>query len=90
MIESVYRRKREPVQVEVELWRDDGVRTLEVPAQFSELMTKEGVITFFERLRYSHRKEYCPWIAEAKKEETRLRRSEKAVQMLKKGIRTPG
>ena len=30
------------------------------------------------------------WIVEAKKEETRLRRLEKAVEMLKKGVKTPG
>jgi hypothetical protein len=75
--------------VEVELWKDEELRTLEVPAQFKEAMKKEGVISFFDRLSYTHRREYCRWITEAKKEETRLKRVEKAVEMLKKGIRTP-
>jgi hypothetical protein len=52
--------------------------------------TFEGMLPFFEKLSYSHRKEYCRWITEAKKEETRLNRLEKAIEMLKKGVRTPG
>ena len=42
------------------------------------------------RLSHTHRKEYCRWITEAKKEETRLKRLGKAIEMLKKGVRTPG
>ncbi len=76
--------------VDVALSKDDGLRTLEVPAQFADAMKKEGVTPLFDRLSYTHRKEYCRWISEAKKEETRLRRLENAVEMLKKGVRTPG
>jgi uncharacterized protein YdeI (YjbR/CyaY-like superfamily) len=61
-------------------------RIVEVPAQFENLMKKE----VFKKLSYTHRKEYCRWIAEAKKEETRLKRLEKAIEMLKKGVSTPG
>jgi uncharacterized protein YdeI (YjbR/CyaY-like superfamily) len=43
----------------------------------------------FEGLSHTHRKEFCRWIAEAKKEETRWRRSEKAIEMLRNGVRTP-
>jgi len=53
-------------------------------------MKKAGVLPIFEKLSYTHRKEYCRWITEAKKQETRLRRLEKAVEMLQKGISTPG
>ena len=76
--------------IEVVVCRDEVVRTLEVPAQFENLMKKEGLFTVFKNLSYTHRKEYCRWITEAKKEETRLRRLEKAIEMLKKGVRTPG
>jgi uncharacterized protein YdeI (YjbR/CyaY-like superfamily) len=48
-----------------------------VPVQFKAAMKKEGVSTLFDRLSFTHRKEYCRWIGEAKKEETRLRRLEK-------------
>ncbi len=76
--------------IEVVVWRDEVVRPIEVPAQFENLMKKEGLFTVFKKLSYTHRKEYCCWIKEAKKEETRLRRLEKAIEMLKKGVSTPG
>src|SRR3984893_18455680 len=76
--------------VEVVVWKDEEIRTVEVPAPFEKLMKKEGLLPVFEKLSYTHRKEYCRWITEAKKEETRLKRLEKAIEMLKKGIRTPG
>jgi len=76
--------------VEVVIWRDEAVRTVEVPAQFEKLIRKEGLLPVFEKLSYTHRKEYCRWITDAKKEETRLKRLGKAIEMLKKGISTPG
>jgi len=76
--------------IEVVVWKDDQVRTVEVPAEFEKLLNKEGLLPVFEKLSYTHRKEYCRWITEAKKEETRLKRLEKAIAMLKKGVSTPG
>ena len=76
--------------IEVVVWKDEDERTVEVPAEFKRLMKKEGVLAAFEKLSYTHRKEYCRWITEAKKEETRKARMTKAVAMLAKGIKTPG
>jgi hypothetical protein len=76
--------------LDVVLWKDVEPRTVEVPAPFATRMKKEGLLPFFEELSYTHRKEYCRWITEAKKEETRVARSEKAIAMLKQGIKTPG
>lgn len=76
--------------IEVVVWKDDDARTVEVPAQFENLMKKEGLLSVFKELSYTHRKEYCRWITEAKKEETRRKRLAKAIEMLKKGVRTPG
>jgi len=53
-------------------------------------MKKEGLLPVFKKLSYTHRKEYCRWITEAKKQETRLKRLDKAIEMLKKGVSTPG
>ena len=39
----------------------------------------------FERLAFTHRKEYARWIAEAKRDETRQRRVEQAVEMIRSG-----
>ena len=76
--------------IEVVVWKDEEIRTLEVPAQFTKLMEKEGVLPIFAKLSYTHRKEYCRWITAAKKEETHSKRLEKSIEMLKKGIKTPG
>ena len=76
--------------VQVELWKDETERTLEIPAPFAALLQKEKLLAGFEKLSYTHRKEYLRWIAEAKKEETRLRRIAKAVEMFREGAKTPG
>jgi Domain of unknown function (DUF1905)/Bacteriocin-protection, YdeI or OmpD-Associated len=76
--------------IEVVVWKDDGERIVAVPAHFEKLMKKEGLLSFFEQLSFTHRKEYCRWITEAKKEETRAKRLVKAIEMLRSGVRTPG
>jgi uncharacterized protein YdeI (YjbR/CyaY-like superfamily) len=52
-------------------------------------MKSAGVLPFFESLSFTHRKEYCRWITEAKKDETRARRLDKAIELLTDGVRTP-
>ena len=76
--------------IEVVVWKDEQVRTVEVPAQFEKLMKKEGLLPVFKELSYTHRKEYCRWITEAKKEETRQARLAMAFYMLRKGVKTSG
>lgn len=76
--------------IQVVVWKDEEERTLEVPAEFQKRMKKEGVLPFFEGLSFTHRREYCKWISEAKKEETRARRVEKALEMLRGKVKTPG
>ena len=76
--------------VDVVLWKDEAVRTVEVPADFAALLKKEKLQATFDQLSYTHRKEYCRWITEAKKEEIRARRLAKSVEMLHRGIKTPG
>src|SRR5262245_26805070 len=76
--------------IEVVLWKDEAERTVDVPPVFAAVLKKEKLLPLFEKLSFTNRKEYCRWIAEAKKEETRTRRLEKAVEMLKKGVKTPG
>jgi hypothetical protein len=76
--------------VSVEVWKDEAVRTVDIPAEFAALLKKEKLLPVFEKLSYTHRKEYCRWITEAKKEETRARRLAKSVEMLRAGVKTPG
>jgi hypothetical protein len=76
-------------KVAVVLSRDDAPRDVEVPPELEARMKKAGVLPFFESLSFTHRKEYSRWISEAKKDETRARRLDKAIELLKKGVRTP-
>ncbi len=77
-------------KVKVELWKDEAVRTVELPADFAALLKKEELLPTFEKLSYTHRKEYVRWINEAKKAETRAARLTKSMAMLSKGVKTPG
>jgi bifunctional DNA-binding transcriptional regulator/antitoxin component of YhaV-PrlF toxin-antitoxin module len=76
--------------LDVVVWKDDGERILEVPPQLAKLIKREGLAEFFDSLSFTHRKEYCRWISEAKKEETRSKRLEKAVVMMRAKVKTPG
>jgi len=78
----------EPVDVLVEL--DTEPREVAVPDELRELLeANPAAAALFVRLSYSHRKEYVDWIASAKREETRRRRVEQALEMLQRGVRTP-
>ena len=78
-------------EVSVELERDDEPRTLEVPSDLAAALDADPVVReTFDGLSYTHRKEYVRWIEEAKRTETRTRRVEKSVEMLREGIKTPG
>jgi bifunctional DNA-binding transcriptional regulator/antitoxin component of YhaV-PrlF toxin-antitoxin module len=75
--------------VEIELWKDAEERKVDVPDALRRAMKSEGVLPIFEKLSYSHQREYCRWIADAKKEETRTKRAQKAAEMLHRGVETP-
>jgi hypothetical protein len=75
--------------VEVVLWKDEAERTVDVPAELAALMKAAKLLEFFEKLSYTHRKEYCRWITGAKREETRQMRLKKSIEMLAKGVKTP-
>jgi hypothetical protein len=77
--------------ITVALERDTERREVGVPPGLAKVLAKDAPArAAFERLSYTHRKEYARWIAEAKREETRERRLAKAVEMLRTGVRTPG
>jgi len=77
------------VTVEIEL--DTEPREVEVPPELAQALALEPELrAFFDGLSFTHRREHAEWIAEAKREETRRRRVERAVEMLREGVRTPG
>ncbi|MBI2332294.1 MAG: DUF1905 domain-containing protein [Chloroflexi bacterium] len=72
------------VKVTVEL--DTEPRVIEIPKDLlKELKRDKDAKAFFDKLSFTHRREYVNWILEAKKEETRANRILKTVQILKKG-----
>lgn len=69
--------------VVVELELDTEPRAVEIPKDFLlELEKNTDAKLEFEKLPYSHKKEYVGWINEAKKNETRQKRIAKAIEML--------
>jgi uncharacterized protein YdeI (YjbR/CyaY-like superfamily) len=72
------------VEVAVEL--DAAPREVDVPDALREaLVQAPDAQAVFDGLAFTHRKEYARWIAEAKRDETRHRRVEQAIQMLREG-----
>jgi len=72
--------------VEVKLELDTVPREVEVPEALADALAGDSVArAAFERLAYTHRKEYARWIDEAKRDETRQRRVAQALEMLHQG-----
>ena len=65
---------------------DTEPRLIEVPVELAKAFKKEKEAkALFEKLSYTHQREYVNWIDEAKREETRQNRIAKTIEMLKKG-----
>ena len=78
-------------KVMIELAVDDAKRTVEVPEALKKALQRdEAAREAFDALAYSHQKEYAAWIDEAKKDETKVARADKALAMLKEGRRLKG
>jgi hypothetical protein len=73
-------------EVEVALELDEAPREVEVPGPLAAALAADPEASAsFERMAFTHRKEYARWVTEAKKEETRQRRVEQAVEMIRTG-----
>ena len=58
-------------------------RTVQLPADAIAVVNKhKGLLAYFDSLAFTHKKEHVMAILDAKKEETRMRRIEKMVEML--------
>jgi len=71
----------EIVQVTLEL--DSGYRAVEMHPELVLALEKAGLTDIFAELSYSKRKEFTRQVAEAKADDTRLRRIEKVIESLK-------
>jgi len=75
-------------EVRITVEPDTEPRVIEVPAELKKAFkTEKEAKAFFEKLSYTHQREYVMWINEAKREETRQNRIVKTIGMLKKGKR---
>jgi hypothetical protein len=72
--------------VEVVIELDTAPREVDVPeALAAGLASDAQAKASFDGMAYTHRKEYARWIAEAKTDETRQRRVQQALDMLRAG-----
>lgn len=77
-------------EISVNLLEDKEERTVEVAEDIMSIFNENPEAKIlFDKMSYTHRKEYIRWINEAKKPETRENRKVKMIQMIlngKKGI----
>jgi hypothetical protein len=71
-------------KVRVTLERDAQERIVEVPRDLQAALNRDAVAkAVFETMSYTHRKEYVGAVEEARKPETRKRRIDKTLEMLR-------
>ena len=76
-------------EVTIAVEPDTEPRVIEIPVELKKAFRADKEAkAFFEKLSYTHQKEYVTWIDEAKREETRQNRIAKTVEMLKEGKRS--
>jgi hypothetical protein len=67
-----------------------GKRTVALPEDLEHVFTLHPKAKdFFETLPYSHKREYVRWITDAKREDTRKRRLDAALEKLRAGKKNP-
>jgi Bacteriocin-protection, YdeI or OmpD-Associated/Domain of unknown function (DUF1905) len=73
-------------EIKVVVEPDAEPRLIEIPKDLSKEFKKDKQAkAIFDKLAYTHRREYVKWIEEAKRAETRQTRIIKTIEMLKKG-----
>jgi Bacteriocin-protection, YdeI or OmpD-Associated/Domain of unknown function (DUF1905) len=67
---------------------DEEPRVVEVPTDLAQALAADGAPQVaFDKLSYTHRREYVEWIAEAKRPATRARRVAETVDRVRPGTR---
>jgi len=75
-------------EIKVTVESDNEPRVIEIPNDLlKELKKDKDARAFFDKLAYTHQKEYVKWIEDARRDETRLTRVKKTIEMLKQGKR---
>jgi hypothetical protein len=77
--------------LDVTLALDEEPRQIEIPDDLAAAFAGDpGAQDAFDRLSFTHRREYVDWVTSAKREETRTRRVAQTLEMLHNGLKTPG
>jgi hypothetical protein len=72
--------------VDVALELDTAPREVDVPPALADALAGDPEAkAAYDRLAFTHRKEFALWVGEAKREETRARRVAQALEMLRAG-----
>ena len=72
--------------IKVTIQEDSDPRKIEAPPDLAAALDDdEEARDFWDRLSYSHRREYVDWVEEAKRDETRKKRVVKAIEALRGG-----
>jgi len=77
-------------RIRVRIEPDVEPREVEVPEDLARALGEDRAASqAFEGLSYTHRKEYVQWVVEAKRPDTRRRRVERTIEMLRGGTKHP-
>lgn len=68
--------------ITVHLEVESGVRVVDLHPDLDAALVTAGLRDFFDTLAYSHRKEYARAVAEAKQDETRVRRIDASIEKI--------
>ena len=72
--------------IKLPLRKKTDLKELVIPEYFTKAISKnKKALVAFEKFSPSHKKEYVQWVTEAKAEETRNRRMDKAIEMIAEG-----
>ena len=69
-------------KITVTIEKDTEKRTVELPQDFAEALKKDDLTEAFSKMSYTHQKEYVNAINESKKPETRIKRIERAIELV--------
>ncbi len=70
-------------RISVTMEKDTEKRTVEVPQDLADALKNAELTDVFAKMSFTHQKEYVKAVEDAKREETRVRRIEKTIKMLK-------
>lgn len=68
--------------IRVSMEKDDAPRTVTPPKDLAKAIKANELTDVWERMSYTHKKEYAEAVEAAKREETRARRIEKTIEQL--------